>query len=316
MKKFITLMKRECWEHKTSFFIVPIIMPLMILLFFSVADGSCEFSEKNTHCDFHNIGAERGVSAADALLMLESSTGEAERFVEVFMFVITVPIAVVMLLVMLSYLMSCLVDERKDKSILFWNSLPVSQTQIMLSKLVAAVVLIPAVSLVVSMVMQLLMAGVLYFRMSAGGEVLIQSWHDINVMALLGVQVVNYLVFMCASLALAGWLLLVSSYFNRPLIMTVLILCAVAILEALIVGWGSHEIRGVILDSAFGSSSLFGYGLPENAMDFTQHNAFGLLTQQAVTSLGEPRIWVTAIVGAGLTAAAINVRKYRGALNL
>ncbi|MBU2986185.1 hypothetical protein KO528_12560 [Saccharophagus degradans] len=315
MKKFITLIKRECWEHKTSFFIVPIIMPLLILLFFSIADGSCEFSEKNTHCDFNNIGAEQGVNAADALLMLESSTGEAERFIEVFMFVITVPVAVIMLLVMLSYLMSCLVDERKDKSILFWNSLPVSQTQIMLSKLVSALVLIPTVSLVVSMVLQLLMAGVLYFRMSVGGEVLIQSWHDINMLSLLAAQLVNYLVFMLAAFALAGWLLLVSSYFNRPLIMTVLILCAIAVVEALIMGWGSHEIRGVILDAALGSSSLFGYGLPENAMDFTKHNVFGLLTQQAVKSLSEPRIWIVAIVGASLTAAAINVRKYRGAMN-
>ena len=45
-----------------------------------------------------------------------------------------------------SYLVDCLYAERKDRSILFWKSLPASDTATVLSKLVFALLVMPAIA--------------------------------------------------------------------------------------------------------------------------------------------------------------------------
>lgn len=309
MKKFITLVKRECWEHKNAFFIIPVLLPLLIVAVGLFADASCVFSEQHTNCDMSRAGNTEGVDVVSALSMLQGSTGHAAQFLEVFLFVVSVPVAFIMVFIMISYLVSCLVDERRDKSILFWNSLPVSQAQILLSKVFCGVVLIPSISLLVSIFMQVLLVAVMYIRFPGADEGLMQAWQSISVLSTIGVQVVNYSVFMLASLAFVGFLMLLSAYFSRPFIMAVVILIALLVVEA--IALGSHTVRSLLLDTPFLSSSIFGYGIPENALDFTVYRPFSLLSEHGRASLTLPGIWVGACVGAGFIFAAASVRKHR-----
>lgn len=62
----------------------------------------------------------------------------------------------ILLLVLLFYLSSCLYDERKDRSILFWKSLPISDTMTVASKVLTACLLAPAIYLLAVMVAQLI----------------------------------------------------------------------------------------------------------------------------------------------------------------
>ena len=48
-----------------------------------------------------------------------------------------------MIIVLFFYLLDSPAAERKDRSILFWKSLPVSDTQVVLSKLLIALVVVP-----------------------------------------------------------------------------------------------------------------------------------------------------------------------------
>lgn len=309
MKKFITLIRRECWEHRTAFFIAPVIVPILLVALALLGDASCVFSEQHTSCDLASSMSGQGVGVVEALSLLEASSGTSARFLEVFLFAISMPVAYIMVLIMLSYLCSCLVDERRDKSILFWNSLPVSQAQIIVSKVVCAVVLIPLVSLVVSMAMQILLMGVMYLRFSGADAALVEAWHDISLMSTLAAQVVNYGVFMLASLALVGYIMLLSAYFNRPFIMGLIILVGLLIVEVIVLG--SHTFRSVLLDTPFLSSSLFGYGLPENAMDFAANKPFGLLSDHSVRRIASPAVWIGVAIGGSFIAAAAAVRKHR-----
>ena len=63
-----------------------------------------------------------------------------------------------MVIVLFFYLLDSLLSERKDRSILFWKSLPVSDTEVVLSKLLTAAVVVPLFVLVVSSALQILFA--------------------------------------------------------------------------------------------------------------------------------------------------------------
>ncbi len=62
-----------------------------------------------------------------------------------------------MLVIILFYLSGSLYDDRKDRSILFWKSLPVSDTMTVASKVLTACLLVPAMFLLVIMLTHLVL---------------------------------------------------------------------------------------------------------------------------------------------------------------
>ena len=61
----------------------------------------------------------------------------------------------VLIVVTINYLLSTLFDDRKDRSILFWRSMPVSEWEEVLAKLGVALVVAPVIYIAVSILMQL-----------------------------------------------------------------------------------------------------------------------------------------------------------------
>lgn len=62
---------------------------------------------------------------------------------------------IILILASVNYLLGSLFDDRKDRSILFWRSMPVAESQVVLSKLVTALVVAPLIYLAVSLLLQL-----------------------------------------------------------------------------------------------------------------------------------------------------------------
>jgi ABC-2 type transport system permease protein len=65
------------------------------------------------------------------------------------------------------YLLDCLYADRRDRSILFWKSLPISDTKTVLSKLIVAMVLIPLVYFAAADATALISALILWIRARA-----------------------------------------------------------------------------------------------------------------------------------------------------
>src|SRR3546814_13401578 len=59
---------------------------------------------------------------------------------------------IVLAFVVFFYCLGALYDERKDRSVLFWKSLPVSDAQTVLSKVGSAVVVAPVLAVIASLV--------------------------------------------------------------------------------------------------------------------------------------------------------------------
>jgi hypothetical protein len=74
----------------------------------------------------------------------------------------------VLLLTTANYLLGSLYDDRKDRSILFWRSMPVSEWQVVLSKFTVAMLVAPLIYIAISLLLQLcyvLLMMVLVWRM-------------------------------------------------------------------------------------------------------------------------------------------------------
>lgn len=64
-------------------------------------------------------------------------------------------LVLILLLTTVNYLLSSLYDDRKDRSVLFWRSMPVTEWQIVLSKFVVALICAPLIYIAISLLLQL-----------------------------------------------------------------------------------------------------------------------------------------------------------------
>lgn len=125
MKAWIALVRREFWEHRGSFLWVP--MTVGALLFFVALCAALAFT----------FGFR--IAHLSAQIHVNQPTGLAPLI----FYMLGIPFVVILWVIMGSYFLGTLFDDRKDKSILLWQSLPISQFASISSKLFTGLVLAP-----------------------------------------------------------------------------------------------------------------------------------------------------------------------------
>jgi ABC-2 type transport system permease protein len=212
------------------------------------------------------------------------------------------------------YLLDCLYADRRDRSILFWKSLPISDARTVLSKLVVGMVLIPLVYFAAADATALISAFILSIRARASiGSALWQPdvWWQIQVLWV-------YCIVTTAIwyLPIAGWLMLVSAWAKRAVMLW-------AVLPPLV---------AYILERAFFGTQVIGHalavrlaGLPYVAFNGAKHmwtDGKGVVDNEGVPvsvwHLINPsgfftsaETWIGAAVGIALIAGAIQLRTRR-----
>ena len=122
----------------------------------------------------------------------------------------------VLFLVSIAYLLASLYNDRKDRSILFWRSMPVSEWEEVLSKLAVALVVAPAIFIAVSMLIQvayILIAMLLVWRMDMDPFALIIG--NIEFGPLVFNQISGWLLTALWLAPIYAWLLLASAAARR-----------------------------------------------------------------------------------------------------
>jgi ABC-2 type transport system permease protein len=147
------------------------------------------------------------------------------------------------------YLLDCLYADRKDRSVLFWKSLPISDATTVLSKLVAALLVIPVVYFAAADLTTLLMAFIISVR--AGSTVGGAVWNIGLWLQLQGLWI--YLIVTAAIwyLPLAGYLLVVSAWAKRA-VMLWSILPPLALILAERWFFGTHSIAHKLAERLLG----------------------------------------------------------------
>lgn len=221
MNRLPILIRREFWEHRSAFLVVPTVITLfltvMMLVVFTASTSG--FIDMTVDLDDHDRERVHEQIESDNLVayLLDELDHMSERrrveYVNKGLQSLSFPLVTVLWVVVFFYLLSCLYDDRRDRSILFWKSMPVSDTATVLAKLVTALVVVPVVYLGGIAVLQIV-ALLLMTMGTIGTE--ISAWEMLwapasvigNWMTYLG-AVIFYSLW---ALPFFGWLLTVSSF--------------------------------------------------------------------------------------------------------
>jgi ABC-2 type transport system permease protein len=274
-RPFLTLVRRELWEHGSLVW-APLAMALMIIVV-SLVSGMVKGS-----VDI-DLGEDRP---------LPELFGDAEKQRGIFSLVmagLVLPQLLVAFVVVFFYLLDCLFTERRDRSILFWKSLPVSDAKTVLSKLFVALVAVPLWSWVLSLVVGLVVFGVLAAQVSGTPAAGLGTWHGGTWLTVQAAMLGKMAIAALWYLPVAGWLLLGSVLAKRaPFLWATLPFLVLSLAERITLG--SNEVGALVAQRLFGfreEVSLIG--------------EFPLLAS--------PGLWIGVAVGAALVYAAIRVRQ-------
>jgi ABC-2 type transport system permease protein len=273
--------RREIWEHR-SIYIAPLAAAAVFLAGFLIrmirlpAEMAAASSLNPAH---QQDPIEQAYAFAAALIM-----GTA-------------------FLVGIFYSLDALYAERRDRSILFWKSLPVSDLTTVLSKLTIPLFILPLLSFAIAVVTQFVMlllssAVLLGSGLSVGPLWARMSFFHMSLMLLYHMLTVHGLWYA----PIYGWLLLVSAWAPRAPFLW-------AFLPPFVV-WGLEKI-------AFQSShflAMLQYRLTGPQPSTTAPGETMMDTISALTPaqfFSTPGLWLGLIVAAIFLAAAVRLRRYR-----
>ena len=284
-RPFYWSVRRELWEHH-SIWIAPLVAAGVILAGFMVA----EFNPQGIH-----------------LNMSSGHGGHVQRT----QMPVWAPYAIATVAIMLSafvaavfYCLGALQNERRDRSILFWKSLPVSDRTAVLAKAFIPFVVVPLVVLAVLAVTQLIMIGTASaLTMARGGDVQ-ALWTAVPMLRLSVVMVYGLTILTLWHAPLWGWLLAVSAWSKRTAFLWAFgPPIALSVFERIAHGTS-------YLSKLFGDRMIGGWG-----EGFTVHRGQMALTDISDIDVGKfvsnPEMWGGLVVGAGLIAAAVWLRRRR-----
>jgi ABC-2 type transport system permease protein len=200
--------------------------------------------------------------------------------------------------VVLVYLLDCLFAERKDRSILFWKSLPVSDAETVFSKLFLAMVLVPLGVMLLALLMQPLLGLVMYVRFEELREHMTlgitAGW-----LSGLGRLLTSWLFGVLWYLPFAAYLMLASVLAKRaPLVYAAMPPLVLIIGESLM--FEGAYVRGFLAERFM----FFGQSL-QLLLDYDDKPGYGL---EVFLS---PQLWIGVAVGAGMLYTVIRLRRYR-----
>jgi ABC-2 type transport system permease protein len=274
-RPFLTLVRRELWEHGSLVW-APLAMALTIIVV-SLVSGMVKGS-----IDI-DLGEDRP---------LPELFGDAEKQRGIFSLVmagLVLPQLLVGFVVVFFYLLDGLFTERRDRSILFWKSLPVSDAKTVLSKLFVALVAVPLWSWALSLVVGLVVFGVLATQVSGTPAAGLGTWHGGTWLTVQAAMLGKMAIAALWYLPVAGWLLLASVLAKRaPFLWATLPFLVLSLAER--IALGSNVVGAMV------AQRLFGFREEVSLM-----SEFPLLAS--------PALWIGVAVGAALVYAAIRVRR-------
>jgi ABC-2 type transport system permease protein len=276
--------RREVWENR-SLYIVPLIVAAVQVFGFAIT--TIGLAERR-----------RGVLLLDPAHQ-RAAIGQPYDLAAMMMIFIAFIVGVF-------YCLDALHGERRDRSILFWKSLPVSDLTAVLSKATIPLVVLPLIAFAITVCVQLIMV------LETGVVLIFHGMNPATTWAAVPFFQ-DWLVLLYGLVAIAlwhapiyGWLLLVSGWARRATFLwAVLPLIAIQIFERITFG-----------TSYFGSfvkHRLMGFAA--DAFDFQarQNPTIDSLAQLTPGRfLSAPGLWLGLLVAAAFLFAAIRLRRYRG----
>jgi ABC-2 type transport system permease protein len=285
----LTLVRREFWEHR-ALWLAPLVVAALLALCATIG---------RVHIDL------------DDAPHFASGSQQVALF-SIIQFVLAMPLYIVIIFVGSFYLLDCLYAERKDRSILFWKSLPVSDGLTVCAKLLVGLVIVPFGVFALALVAHLVFTAILGARVALGSLPPVITWNSYEWLRTEAVMLLATLFAVLWYAPIAGYLLLVSAGVRRaPILWATLPFVLAPVLEW--VAFGTRYLLGFINYRVNGIWGILGVGHLNIISKHRQHHPVGTALEVldfrgALTALD---LWLGLAVTAALVYAAVRIRRYR-----
>jgi ABC-2 type transport system permease protein len=277
------LVRRELWENR-SIYIAPLVVAALVLF------GSLISAVR--------LPGKMRAAAALSQMQQKELLQEPYLFAALLLMGATFVVAIF-------YCLEALYGERRDRSILFWKSLPVSDFTTVLSKAIIPVVVLPLVTFAVTVATQWLMLLMGTVVVMGSGQSVGMLWSQVapvrmsfeELFHLVAIHGFWYAPIYC-------WLLLVSAWARRvPILWAALPLVAIGVIEKV----AFNTVRLVsMVGERIASPEDVGPSAGTSKMSMDSLNHPGI-----VHLLINPSLWIGLALGAALLLLAARIRRNR-----
>jgi ABC-2 type transport system permease protein len=203
------------------------------------------------------------------------------------------------------YCLDALRSERRDRSILFWKSLPVSDLTSVLSKASVPFVILPGIIFATVVMVQFLMllwSSVILLPSGLAAT----TWTRFNLFQQSVILLYSLIVIALWHAPIYGWALLISGWARRATFLwAVLPLLAIGVLEK--IAFDTTHFASMLKDRLFGAG--------DTAFAFQPHHGIAVNSWIQLTPgryFTTPGLWVGLAFAAAFVAIAVRQRRYRG----
>jgi ABC-2 type transport system permease protein len=204
------------------------------------------------------------------------------------------------------YCIDALHGERRDRSMLFWKSLPVSDITTVLSKASISLVILPLLTFAITVAVQWVMLLVSSAVVLVSGQSVAMLWTNLS-FSRMSLLLLYHLLTAHAlwPAPIYCWLLLVSGWARRaPFLWAVLPLVVIAGVENL--AFHTWHFAALVVGRLMGDApTVAATGpdmFPTNPMTHITPGHF----------LSSPELWIGLAIAAAFLAAAVRLRRYQG----
>jgi len=273
---------RELWENR-SIYIAPILVAIVVLFGFLVS----------------TIGLPE--RRREVLLL---GSAKARAAIEVPYNMAAIMLILTAFVVGVFYCLDALYGERRDRSILFWKSLPVSDSTTLLSKAAIPLVVLPLVTFAVVVATQLVMMLWTSVLLISHGMSPASTWTYVPLFRNAFILLYGLAAIALWHAPIYGWALLVSGWARRATFLW-------AVVPFLAIGFFEKITFGTSYFASMFKDRLMGFA--PKAFAFNMHSVDSpRLTPGSY--LISPDLWFGLIAAAAFIVIAIRLRRYRGPL--
>lgn len=278
-RPFYWSVRRELWENH-SIWIAPTIVAAIILMGSLITCGYLPARRRNAMLldEMHRRAAIEAPYDLAAIMLIMTA-----------------------FIVGLFYCLDALHGERRDRSILFWKSLPISDLTTVLSKTTIPLVVLPVVAFVIAIATQFVMLLISTVVLAPSG-LAGTTFQNFNFFRESFVLLYGLIAIALWHAPVYAWAVLVSGWARRATFLwAVLPPLAIGFFEK--VAFNTTHFASMVADRVV--------GFAPQAFSYSPHTT-PLLTPGKY--LSSPGLWLGLVFAAAFIAAAVRLRRYRGAL--
>jgi ABC-2 type transport system permease protein len=316
MKAFATLLRREFQENRAGFLWTPIVVGAVFTLLTTIGLVAAMIKGPKAGLMINGVAVSELVGRLGPEELVKLGGG-----LDVALGVLWVLLQAALYFVVLFYLLGALFDDRRDRSVLFWKSLPVSDAKTVLSKAASAVFVAPLIAWTVSVAFGLVFLVVLSaYALWLGLNPLTAIWGPASPLSVFAATFAMVPLTALWSLPMIGWMLLCSAFAGqRPFLwavgvpaLTGLMLAWLGVLKVFRDGaefYWQHIFLRLVTSAVPGSWMWFDGKASSLSFDPGTTSMVASMLSGAQLLVANPATWIGAVIGAALIFGAIELRR-------